>query len=88
MIHHCRYCGAQVRWVVSAKNHRPQILNFRAVVSDGTRKTSRLVTEAGTVISKAAIGTVGYIDHHATCKGNYVRKTKVAKPVSYNTMGC
>ena len=65
----CRVCGAEVRWILSARNRRPMIVNFEMVRSDGTRKTSRLVTEAGTVVSWPAAGTEGYIDHHATCPG-------------------
>lgn len=87
-ISNCRGCGAEVRWVKSAKSGKPMICDPTLVTADGTNERQVLITPDGRYIRNPEKGTTGYVDHHATCpNADDFRSHEVGKDKHCNNCG-
>ena len=76
----CRGCGAEVRWIKSAKSGKPMICDAALVISKGDNPREVLITPDGRYLRNPKEGAQGYIDHHATCpNANDFRSKEVGR---------
>ena len=63
----CKGCGADIEWIPTAAGKSMPVDPLLIKVTDDTHGKLNLVMSNGNTVSRASIGTQGYVSHWATC---------------------
>ena len=63
----CKGCGAEIGWISTFGRKSMPVDPLLIEVTDETHGKLNLVMSNGKTVSRASIGTQGYVPHWATC---------------------